>query len=95
MADFYKIIKPKEVKEMTKEEILVSMKQIVTEKLGVEASKVTLEARFMEDLGADSLGLVDVTMELEEKFGVAIPDEDLPKITTVGSAIDYVMGKMS
>lgn len=80
---------------MTKEEILVSMKQIVTEKLGVEASKVTLEARFMEDLGADSLGLVDVTMELEEKFGVAIPDEDLPKITTVGSAIDYVMGKMS
>ncbi len=95
MADFYKIIKPKEVKEMTKEEILVSMKQIVTEKLGVEANKVTLEARFMEDLGADSLGLVDVTMELEEKFGVSIPDEDLPKITTVGSAIDYVMGKMS
>ncbi len=80
---------------MTKEEILVSMKQIVTEKLGVEANKVTLEARFMEDLGADSLGLVDVTMELEEKFGVSIPDEDLPKITTVGSAIDYVMGKMS
>jgi acyl carrier protein len=80
---------------MTKEEILVSMKQIVSEKLGVETDKVTLEARFMEDLGADSLGLVDVTMELEEKFGVSIPDEDLPKITTVGSAIDYVMSKMS
>ena len=80
---------------MTKEEILGTMKQIVTEKLGVEGSKVTYEARFMEDLGADSLGLVDVTMELEEKFGVSIPDEDLPKITTVGSAIDYVMAKMS
>lgn len=80
---------------MTKEEILGTVKQIVSDKLGVEAGKVTLEARFMEDLGADSLGLVDVTMELEEKFGVSIPDEDLPKITTVGSAIDYVMSKMS
>lgn len=80
---------------MTKEEILGTVKTIVTDKLGVDASKVTLEARFMEDLGADSLGLVDVTMELEEKFGVSIPDEDLPKITTVGSAIDYVMSKMS
>lgn len=80
---------------MTKEEILGTVKTIVTDKLGVDAGKVTLEARFMEDLGADSLGLVDVTMELEEKFGVSIPDEDLPKITTVGSAIDYVMSKMS
>jgi acyl carrier protein len=80
---------------MTKEEILGTVKQIVSDKLGVDAGKVTLEARFMEDLGADSLGLVDVTMELEEKFGVSIPDEDLPKITTVGSAIDYVMSKMS
>ncbi|MBP7732573.1 MAG: acyl carrier protein [Caldisericia bacterium] len=80
---------------MTKEEILGTVKTIVTDKLGVDANKVTLEARFMEDLGADSLGLVDVTMELEEKFGVSIPDEDLPKITTVGSAIDYVMSKMS
>lgn len=94
MADFYKTIFF-EVKEMTKEEILGTVKTIVTDKLGVDASKVTLEARFMEDLGADSLGLVDVTMELEEKFGVSIPDEDLPKITTVGSAIDYVMSKMS
>lgn len=94
MADFYKTIFF-EVKEMTKEEILGTVKQIVTDKLGVDASKVTPEARFMEDLGADSLGLVDVTMELEEKFGVSIPDEDLPKITTVGSAIDYVMSKMS
>jgi acyl carrier protein len=95
MVDFYKEIKPQEVKEMTKEEILGTVKQIVTEKLGVDGSKVTYEARFMEDLGADSLGLVDVTMELEEKFGVSIPDEDLPKITTIGSAIDYVMAKMS
>lgn len=95
MADFYKNNTTFEVKEMTKEEILGTVKQIVSDKLGVDAGKVTLEARFMEDLGADSLGLVDVTMELEEKFGVSIPDEDLPKITTVGSAIDYVMSKMS
>ena len=80
---------------MNDTEILEQMKSIVSAKLGVEASKVSMDSRFMEDLGADSLGLVDITMELEEKFGVSIPDEDLPKITTVGSAVIYVKSKMS
>jgi acyl carrier protein len=80
---------------MNKNDIFEQMKDIIVEKLGVDKGKIALESKFMDDLGADSLGLVDVTMELEEKFGVAIPDEDLPKITTVGSAVDYVAGKLS
>ena len=80
---------------MTDNEILDQMKEIIADKLGVDAGKVSLESRFMEDLGADSLGLVDVTMELEDKFDVTIPDEDLPKITTVQAAINYVKEKIA
>ncbi len=80
---------------MTDNEILDQMKEIIADKLGVDAGKVSPESRFMEDLGADSLGLVDVTMELEDKFDVTIPDEDLPKITTVQAAIDYVKEKIA
>ncbi|MEZ4813527.1 MAG: acyl carrier protein [Caldisericia bacterium] len=80
---------------MTDNEILEQMKEIIADKLGVDAGKVSPESRFMEDLGADSLGLVDVTMELEDKFDVTIPDEDLPKITTVQAAIDYVKEKIA
>ncbi len=80
---------------MNTNEIFEQMKDIIVEKLGVEKGKITMESKFMDDLGADSLGLVDVTMELEEKFGVSIPDEDLPKITTVGSAVEYVNKKLS
>ncbi|HOO97350.1 MAG TPA: acyl carrier protein [Caldisericia bacterium] len=78
---------------MTDNELFEQMKEIIADKLGVDATKVAPESKFMEDLGADSLGLVDVTMELEDKFGVAIPDEDLPKITTVQSAMDYIKEK--
>ena len=80
---------------MTDNEIFDQMKEIIADKLGVEADKVSKESRFMEDLGADSLGLVDVTMELEDKFDVTIPDEDLPSITTVQAAIDYVKEKVA
>lgn len=80
---------------MTDNEIFDQMKEIIADKLGVEADKITRESRFMEDLGADSLGLVDVTMELEDKFDVTIPDEDLPKLTTVQAAIDYVIEKVA
>ncbi|HNY61365.1 MAG TPA: acyl carrier protein [Caldisericia bacterium] len=80
---------------MNTNEIFEQMKDIIVEKLGVEKDKIKMESKFMDDLGADSLGLVDVTMELEEKFGVSIPDEDLPKITTVASAVDYVQKKLS
>jgi acyl carrier protein len=80
---------------MTDNEIFDQMKEIIADKLGVDADKVSKESRFMEDLGADSLGLVDVTMELEDKFDVTIPDEDLPSITTVQAAIDYVKEKVA
>lgn len=80
---------------MNTNEIFEQMKDIIVEKLGVEKDKIKMESKFMDDLGADSLGLVDVTMELEEKFGVSIPDEDLPNITTVASAVDYVQKKLS
>ncbi|HSR46570.1 MAG TPA: acyl carrier protein [Anaerolineales bacterium] len=63
---------------------------IIVELLGVDASKVTREARFREDLEADSLDLVELIMAFEEKFGGEISDEDAQKITTVGEAVSYI-----
>lgn len=66
------------------------VKEIIVEKLEVQASEVTPEASFIDDLGADSLDTVELVMELEEKFGIEIPDEDAEKITTVGEAVRYI-----
>lgn len=66
------------------------VKEIIVEQLGVDASQVTSEASFVDDLGADSLDTVELVMALEEKFDIEIPDEDAEKITTVGEAIDYL-----
>jgi acyl carrier protein len=66
------------------------VKKIVVEHLGVEAEKVTEEASFIDDLGADSLDIVVVVMAFEEEFGVEIPDDAAEKITTVKDAIDYI-----
>jgi acyl carrier protein len=66
------------------------VKGIITELLGVDASKVTSEARFREDLEADSLDLVELIMAFEEKFGGEISDEDAQKITSVGEAVRYI-----
>ena len=66
------------------------VKEIIIDKLGVEDSKITLEAKFIDDLGADSLDTVELIMEFEEEFGIEIPDEDAENITTVGSAVDYI-----
>jgi len=65
-------------------------KKIVVEHLGVEADKVTEEASFIDDLGADSLDIVELVMAFEEEFGVEIPDDAAEKITTVKDAIDYI-----
>jgi acyl carrier protein len=70
------------------------VKGIIVELLGVEASKVTPEARFREDLEADSLDLVELIMAFEEKFGSEISDEDAQKITTVGEAVHYMDAHM-
>jgi acyl carrier protein len=66
------------------------VKKIVVEHLGVEESKVTEEASFIDDLGADSLDIVELVMAFEEEFGVEIPDDAAEKITTVKDAIDYI-----
>ena len=66
------------------------VKDVIVEKLGVDADKVVPEARFVEDLGADSLETVELIMGLEDKFGVTIPDEEAESIRTVQAAIDYI-----
>jgi len=71
------------------------VKDIIAEELGVEREKLTPEASFMEDLGADSLDTVELVMALEEEFETEIPDEDAEKITTVQQAIDYIVEHQS
>ena len=66
------------------------VKDIIVEQLGVNPEQVTQEAKFIEDLGADSLDTVELVMALEEEFDVEIPDEDAEKIQSVGQAIDYI-----
>lgn len=66
------------------------VKNIIVEQLGVEESQVTDSAKFIEDLGADSLDTVELVMALEEEFSIEIPDEDAEKITTVGDAVTYI-----
>jgi acyl carrier protein len=66
------------------------VKKIVVEHLGVESDKVTEEASFIDDLGADSLDIVELVMAFEEEFGVEIPDDAAEKITTVKDAIEYI-----
>lgn len=66
------------------------IKAIIVDLLGVDEGKVTLEARFREDLEADSLDLVELIMAFEDKFGAEISDEDAQKITTVGEAVKYI-----
>ncbi|MDB9854321.1 acyl carrier protein [Candidatus Marinimicrobia bacterium] len=66
------------------------VKEVIIDKLGVEEDTIKLEANFVNDLGADSLDTVELIMEFEEEFGIEIPDEDAEKITTVGTAVDYI-----
>ena len=66
------------------------VKEIIVNELGVEAEKVTKEASFVEDLGADSLDTVELVMAFEEEFGMEIPDEDAEQLQTVGDAIKYI-----
>jgi len=75
------------------ESIEDKVRQIVVEKLGVEAGEVTPTASFVEDLGADSLDLVELVMEFESAFSIQIPDEDTEKIRKVQDAVDYIKNK--
>ncbi|HEX4485875.1 MAG TPA: acyl carrier protein [Terriglobales bacterium] len=71
-------------------ELLVKVKQIISEQLGVDEDEVTTTASFVDDLGADSLDQVELVMALEEKFEIEIPDDDAEKMRTVQDAIDYI-----
>ncbi|MBI3456184.1 MAG: acyl carrier protein [Candidatus Rokubacteria bacterium] len=75
---------------MTTKSIDERVKAIICEQLGVEESEVTPSAKFIEELGADSLDTVELVMAFEEEFDLEIPDEDAEKITTVGDAIQYI-----
>ena len=66
------------------------VKDIIIDKLGVDEEKINSEASFVDDLGADSLDTVELIMQLEEEFGIEIPDDDAEKITTAQAAIDYL-----
>lgn len=77
------------------EQIEERVKEIVSEQMNVAKDQVTREAAFTTDLGADSLDQVELVMELEEEFGITIPDDAAEKITTVGQAIDYIVSNQS
>jgi len=66
------------------------VKGIIVEQLGVDEEEVTMEASFTDDLGADSLDIVELVMAFEEEFGIEIPDDDAEKISTVKNAVDYI-----
>ncbi len=72
---------------------LEKVKEIVIDKLGVDSSKITSEAKFIDDLGADSLDTVELIMQFEEEFEIEIPDEDAEKILSVKQALDYIESK--
>ncbi|MGD9678647.1 MAG: acyl carrier protein [Vulcanibacillus sp.] len=71
-------------------DIFESVKKIILDRLDVEEEKITLEATFKEDLGADSLDIVELVMEIEDEFDIEIADEDAENIVTVGNAVEYI-----
>lgn len=75
--------------------VLERVSKVIVDRLGVDESEVKLEASFREDLGADSLDVVELVMEFEDEFDMEISDEDAEKIATVGDAINYIESKIS
>ncbi len=80
---------------MTKAEVVAKLKGIVANRLDVEEDQVTENKSFIEDLGADSLDIVELIMGIEDEFGIEIPDEDAEKLTSVGEALKYTLEKIS
>ena len=75
---------------MSSEEIFEKVKGIIVEQLGVTEATVTMEASFIDDLGADSLDIVELIMALEEEFDIEIPDADAEKVVTVNDVVEYI-----
>lgn len=80
---------------MSEKSIEERVKEIIVEQLSVNAEQVTANAKFIEDLGADSLDVVELVMAFEEQFGVEVPDEDAEKLQTVGDVVKYIEDKDS
>ena len=80
---------------MSEKPIEQKVKDIIVEQLSVNAEQVTTEAKFIEDLGADSLDIVELVMAFEEEFGVEVPDSDAEKLLTVGDVVKYIEDKQS
>ncbi|HPD98305.1 MAG TPA: acyl carrier protein [Synergistales bacterium] len=79
---------------MKMEEITARLREIVMDRLDVEEDQIKPDASFVEDLGADSLDIVELIMGIEEEFDIEIPDEDAEKLTNVGEAMEYIKGKL-
>ena len=79
----------------SRDEVVATMRDVLASELDVDAGKVTADARFKEDLDADSLDLVEVVLALEEKFGIEIPDDEIAGVKTVGEAADLVIAKQN
>jgi len=83
------------VRSMDRNEIFEKVKKAVIEQLDVREEKITEDSTFVQDLGADSLEVVEIVMALEEAFGIEIPDEEVDKIQTVGDAVNFIADKMA
>jgi len=79
---------------MERDEVLAALREVAVEVLSVEPEQVVEDARFKEDLDADSLDLVELVMGLEERFDIEVPEEDLEDVTTIGQAVDLVLAKV-
>ena len=80
---------------MERTEALTTIREVAAEVLSVDPDQVTEQARFKEDLDADSLDLVEFVMSLEERFDITVPEEELDGVTTVGAALELVVGKLA
>jgi acyl carrier protein len=79
---------------LNQQQVFEKVKTIVVDQLGVEEEEVTMQASLVDDLGADSLDLVELAMAVEEEFEIEIPDEDGEKLATIGGAVGYIAGKL-
>ena len=80
---------------VNRDQIPNKVKDLIVQSLGVNASEITLDSSFIDDLGADSLDIVELVMLIEKEFGIEIPDEDAEKISTVQDAVDYIVNHQS